>query len=233
MPLKADNDNPTLEQLLRRIAGAASVSGRQPEDIKVVAVTKAHPVGVMVRAYEWGFKTLGESRVMETEQKLAAFPYRQSVDLHLIGHLQTNKVRKAIDIYDVIESVDSLKLAKKINLIAGESEKIQRVYLQVNSGNDPAKYGMKEDKVLSNANEFTALKNLQIEGMMVVAPLTTDEEILRETFSKTRLVKEQLIKLGFTSMKSLSMGMSSDFEIAIEEGATHIRIGTALFGKRD
>ncbi len=226
-------DSGIFKKLDERISGIAKKAGRMREEITLVAVTKGHPVEAMIAACDWGLTTLGESRIQETEKKLPQFPFREKIELHLIGHLQKNKVRKALEIYDVIQSVDSPHLAERIDRIAGDTDKVQRIFLEVNTGNDPAKYGFKEDDLLLAAEKLQELKNLSIEGLMVVAPLTTDAATLHRTFSKTRKLKERLNKMGCSSIEALSMGMSSDYEIAIQEGATHIRLGTVLFGKRN
>ncbi|NOZ09279.1 MAG: YggS family pyridoxal phosphate-dependent enzyme [FCB group bacterium] len=226
-------DNSIFKRLNERISGIAENAGREPGEITLIAVTKGHPVEAMISACNWGLTTLGESRIQETEEKLPHFPYRDQIELHLIGHLQKNKVRKALGLYDVIESVDSLPLAERIDRLAGDMGLVQRVFLEVNTGNDPAKFGFQESELIPAAEILGSMKNLSIEGLMVVAPLTADSDRLRRTFSKTRQLKERLNDSGYFSIESLSMGMSSDYEIAIQEGATHLRLGTALFGKRN
>jgi PLP dependent protein len=214
------------------IKKSALISGRKQSDITVVAVTKAFPVSLMNSAYEAGFSILGESRVQETEKKLPEFKYLEKSELHLIGHLQSNKVKKAIEIYDVIQSVDSIKIAGKINRVAALAGKSQKVFLQVNTGNDPAKHGYLKDDALAAVNAIIELENISLLGLMVVAPLTNDEKSLRKVFSETRILRDKIRNSICPTCKMLSMGMSGDFSIAIEEGATHVRIGSALFGER-
>jgi len=221
-----------LENIQGRIDQAAKRSETSADNVCIVAVTKAFPVSAMLSAYECGLKVLGESRVQETEEKIPDYKYRTETELHLIGHLQKNKVRKAVNLYNIIESIDSLALAKRVNLIAEEINKLQDVYIQVNTGNDPAKFGMDKLNTLETAQKIAELPNIAVRGLMVIAPHTADETILRETFAGTREIRDELLKSGLNYCKSLSMGMSSDFELAVEEGATHVRIGTALFGKR-
>ncbi len=175
---------------------------------------------------------LGESRVQETEEKIPSLQNRELVEIHLIGHLQSNKVRKAIESYDVIQTVDSIKLAKKISTIANEIGKVQRIYLQVNSGNDPLKHGFSTDEIINVALEISQLHNLQVEGIMMIPPHLEMNEEYRSIYARTKKIRDKIISAGISSCKNLSMGMSRDFEMAIEEGATHIRIGTALFGAR-
>ena len=175
---------------------------------------------------------LGESRVQETEEKIPFLQNRELAEIHLIGHLQSNKVKKAIECYDVIQTVDSIKLAKKISATVKEKGRTQRIYLQVNSGNDPLKHGFSTDEIIQVAVEISQLSNLQIEGIMMIPPYIEMDDKYRAIYTQTRELRDQIIAVGISSCINLSMGMSRDFEIAIEEGATHIRIGTALFGER-
>jgi pyridoxal phosphate enzyme (YggS family) len=175
---------------------------------------------------------LGESRIQETEEKIPQLQNRELVEIHLIGHLQSNKVRKAIESYDVIQTVDSIKLAKKISTIAKEMGKLQRIYLQVNSGSDPLKHGFSKEEIIQVAMEISQLNNLQIEGIMMIPPHIEKDHKYRSIYSQTRILRNQILDVGISTCKNLSMGMSRDFEMAIEEGATHVRIGTALFGAR-
>lgn len=214
------------------IKKSALISGRKQSDVTVIAVTKAFPVSLMNSAYEAGFSVLGESRVQETEKKLPDFNYLHQSELHLIGHLQSNKVKKAVEIYDVIQSVDSIKIAGKINRLAAQIKKKQKIFLQINTGNDPAKYGFLKEETLMVTSEIIEFQNVDLLGLMVVAPLTNDEAILRKVFSETRILRDKIKDKLCPTCKMLSMGMSGDFSIAIEEGATHVRIGSALFGER-
>ncbi len=176
--------------------------------------------------------SLGESRVQETEEKIPFLQNRELGEIHLIGHLQSNKVKKAIECYDVIQTVDSIKLAKKISSTSKEKGKIQRIYLQINSGKDPLKHGFSTDETIQTAVEISQLSNLKIEGIMMITPLVEMDDKYRAIYIQTRELRDQIIAVGISSCINLSMGMSRDFEMAIEEGATHIRIGTALFGER-
>jgi len=221
-----------LKEIQGRIKSAAERSGRSLEDVCIVAVTKAFPVSAMLTAFEGGLKVLGESRIQETELKIPEYKYRSETRLHLIGHLQKNKVRKAVKIYDLIESVDTFALAAKIDKAAADIGKTQDIFIQVNTGNDPAKFGMNKDSSVEEAQKIAQLPNINILGLMVIAPYTSDQEIIRQTFAGTREIRDSLLKSGLETCLNLSMGMSSDFEVAVEEGATHVRIGTALFGKR-
>jgi len=160
------------------------------------------------------------------------FKDRNVCEVHLIGRLQKNKVRKAIQIYDVIQTVDSVELAKRISRISKEENKIQRIYLQVNTGGDPNKQGFSPDELLSNISTISSLPRLTIEGLMMIPPLVKMDDHYRKIYRNTRKLRDKVIKTGVASCINLSMGMTRDFELAIQEGATHIRVGTALFGER-
>ena len=220
------------EDIYKRIAVSSEKANRKAKDITIVAVTKSFPVSAMISAYESGFTVLGESRIQETEQKIEHYPYRKNTELHLIGHLQSNKAKKAVKLYDIIETVDSLKLAKKIDLAAKNHKTTQKIFFQVNTGDDPAKFGASRDEAIDVCLQISELKNIVLEGVMVIAPFTKYKKVLSKTFADTRKIRDNVISHGIKSCTSLSMGMSGDFEIAIEEGATHTRIGTALFGSR-
>ena len=198
----------------------------------MVAITKNFPVSAIQQAYNNDIFCIGESRIQESENKLKGLLIRSKLEVHLIGHLQSNKVRKAIQLYDVIQTVDSIKLAKKISSIAGETEKTKRIYLQVNSGKDPLKKGFSLNEIEKSALEIAQMKNLIISGIMMIPPFIEMDNKYRKIYSSTRKLRDKLLALGISSCTDLSMGMSRDFQLAIEEGATHIRIGTALFGDR-
>ncbi|MBC8312223.1 MAG: YggS family pyridoxal phosphate-dependent enzyme [Candidatus Marinimicrobia bacterium] len=221
-----------LKEIQKRVSISAETTNRSAQDITIIAVTKTFPVAAMESAISAQLNCLGESRVQETEEKIPSLQNRELVEIHLIGHLQSNKVRKAIESYDVIQTVDSIKLAKKISTIANEIGKVQRIYLQVNSGNDPLKHGFSTDEIINVALEISQLHNLQVEGIMMIPPHLEMNEEYRSIYARTKKIRDKIISAGISSCKNLSMGMSRDFEMAIEEGATHIRIGTALFGAR-
>jgi pyridoxal phosphate enzyme (YggS family) len=176
--------------------------------------------------------TLAESRIQEAKEKLRTFKHREKIELHLIGRLQSNKARNAGEMFDVIQTVDSIKLAKRLNAISAEANKSQKIYLQVNIGKDPNKQGFTPDEIIDSAKEVSALENLELNGIMTIPPQGIPTNNLRELYKKTREIRNVIKESINRVCKNLSMGMSNDFEIAIEEGATHIRIGTALFGAR-
>ncbi len=205
---------------------------RNPEDIKIVAVTKAFPPEIWHEAINENLTCIGESRVPEAAEKTKNFPYRDKIELHLIGHLQSNKARKAVELFDVIETIDSIKLAKRINAICTESGIKQRIFVQVNTGNDPKKQGFSINTAIDAITEISKMKHLVCEGIMTIPQHGLPEKRLLNIYRKTREIRELVKKSINSNCKYLSMGMSNDFETAITAGATHIRIGTALFGER-
>jgi pyridoxal phosphate enzyme (YggS family) len=214
-----------------RIAAAQERGGRASSDVTLVAVTKAFPVAALVTGYEAGLRTFGESRVQEAETKLPQFPQRPACEVRLIGHLQSNKAKKAVEIFDLIESIDSWKLLQRVDRLAGELKKETPVYLQVNAGHDEAKHGFDPRELLQMKGEITEVEHVRISGVMTIAPLTSDEKRLRDCFTIAREIRDVLLA-DIPSCGDLSMGMTDDFELAVEEGATHVRIGRALFGDR-
>ena len=215
-----------------KIRNATQQFGRTEEEIKIVAVTKTLPIEALNMAKEEGFTSLGESRIKEAEKKIIQFNYRQNVDFHLIGHLQSNKVRKAINLFDIIQTVDSMKLLNRINQISQQENKIQKIFLQVNAGKDPQKKGFINGDIYFAAEETVEMSHISLKGIMTIPPQNISTRNLSEIYKKTRKIKEKIQESIERDCNYLSMGMSSDFETAIKEGATHIRIGTALFGKR-
>ena len=222
----------TLEALNSRINNAAIKSGRTYNDITLIAVTKSFPPNIWEMAINHNLTTLAENRIQEAKEKLKKFKHRDKIVLHFIGRLQGNKARKAGQIFDVIQTVDSIKLAKRLNIISAEINKLQKIYLQVNIGNDPKKQGFSPEEIINSAKEVSELDNLEISGIMTMLPRGIPKTTLRDYYKKTCKIKNEIKESVNGRCNNLSMGMSNDFEIAIEEGATHIRIGTALFGAR-
>ncbi|MBN1156864.1 YggS family pyridoxal phosphate-dependent enzyme [Candidatus Woesearchaeota archaeon] len=209
-----------IEMINKQIAKAAEESGRSFEEIKIVAVTKTATVEQINKAVDAGIKCIGENRVQVAEEK---FPKLPSVEKHMIGHLQKNKVKRALDAFDVIQSVDSIKLANEINRRAYDVGRIIPVFIEVNIGNEESKFGTKLTDVPSFYNELIKFPNLRIDGLMTIAPLMEAE--------KTRPYFREM-KVLFDKIKPrwLSMGMSNDYVQAIEEGSNLVRIGRAIFG---
>lgn len=220
-----------LTDVQTRIAAAQARGEHAAAEVTLVAVTKAFPVEAMTSAYAGGLRTFGENRVQEAVTKLPRFPYRDQCQVHLIGHLQSNKAKPAVELFDLIESVDSLKLLRRLDSIAAEAGKVLPVYLQVNAGNDPAKFGLDPDELPKVILGIRDVDHIRVAGVMTIAPLTTDEQRLRDCFATARHIRDDL-QSRFPTCTDLSMGMSGDFELAVEEGATHVRIGRALFGER-
>ncbi len=218
-----------LERVRSRIAAAQARSPNAAEHVTIVAVTKAFPVEALTVGYQAGLRIFGESRVQEAAAKLPQFPERDQCRVHLIGHLQSNKARQALELFDRIESVDTLKLLRRLDQIAGQLGKRVSVYLQVNTGRDPAKSGFDPDELLPEITAIAGVENLEVSGLMTIAPLTEDQQRTRDCFSQLRRLRAEM---HIPTCKDLSMGMSGDFELAVEEGATHVRLGSVLFGRR-
>jgi PLP dependent protein len=219
-----------LSRVFEHIQRACQKINRDPSEITLVAVTKNFPPDTIRLAFENGIKIIGENKVQETEFKKFAVE-DIPLEWHLIGHLQTNKVKRAVQLYDCIQSVDSVKLAERLNRVALENEKILDILIELNTSGESHKYGVIPSEALTVANEVKKYHQLRLLGFMTVGPLTSDERRVRMAFSIIREIYGQLPTVGIEP-KYLSMGMSSDFEAAIEEGANMIRLGTALFGPR-
>ncbi len=192
-----------------------------PSNVKLIAVTKTRTVEEIKEVIGSGITCIGENRVQEAEEK---FPYLPKVEKHMIGSLQTNKVKSAVELFDMIQSVDSLKLAKEIDKRCKTINKVMPVLIEVNIGDESSKHGIKLEDVKNFVKEISQLKNISIQGLMCVAPLVSPEEA-RPYFKKMKQAFESI-----NGLKWLSMGMSNDYKVAIEEGSNMVRIGTAIFG---
>jgi pyridoxal phosphate enzyme (YggS family) len=201
--------------------------------VQIIAVTKTHPLQTIKEAYDAGIKSIGENRVQEALQKFESFDHMPKITKRFIGHLQTNKVKKCIALFDTIDSVNSLKLAKKISNVAGTLNRTISVLLEINTSGEQQKHGFPPDLTENMMRCFNE-KNIRIKGLMTIAPHTIDKGKLRNSFFKLRELQDRIkYSLKTDQLTELSMGMSGDYEIAIEEGSTMIRLGTILFGKRD
>jgi len=226
--------------ILEGIAGAAARSGRNASEVEVVAVTKTVAPQRVLEAIAAGFRTLGENRVQERQSKVAeidavsTWPAGEQPRWHLIGPLQANKARRAIELFDVIETVDSIDLARRLDRIAAERHpgRAMPVLLQVNVDADPAKAGLSPAELERDLGEILALPALAVEGLMTVGRLVSEPEQARPTFVALRELSERLRGGDPRLGGALSMGMTDDFEVAVEEGATRVRIGRAIFGAR-
>jgi pyridoxal phosphate enzyme (YggS family) len=232
------------ERLQEQIKRAAQRTGRRAEDATIVAVSKTFPVGAIRAAYDAGLRHFGENRVQEWETK-QAYVADLRATWHLIGHLQGNKARRAASLFDRVDSVDSLALAQRLDAAlvvepGAENTKINgsvarnrlQVLIEVKSGDEATKSGVKESDLPTLAESVAGLAHLELLGLMTIPPFLDDPEQLRPYFSRLRGLRDDLVRRLNLPLPVLSMGMSHDFEIAIEEGATEIRIGTALFGER-
>jgi PLP dependent protein len=221
-----------LAEVRERIDRARERAGRTG-DVRIVAVTKGHPPEAAAAALATGLRSLGENRIQELDSKVVALG-RDAAEWHMIGHLQRNKARGGISLFDWIHSVDSMRLARTLSA-EGERAGVKiRGLLQVNVSGEDTKGGFHRDAAVTALGEMAALDGLEIHGLMTMAPWTDDEDVLRTTFRWTRHLLEACERQhpGGLHGRELSMGMSNDFEIAIEEGATMIRLGTVLFGER-
>jgi pyridoxal phosphate enzyme (YggS family) len=225
-----------LAQVRERISEAADRVGRSPDEITLVAVAKTRSPAEILSAYRAGVRHFGENRVEEAEEK------RPQLDLadvtwHMVGHLQRRKARRAIDLFDVLHSVDSVRLAQRLERVAAESEKVLRILVEVNVSGEESKYGFPladRAELVAAIEEMVPLPHLCIEGLMTVAFIAADPEQVRPVFAGLRELRDKLrARIPQVSWRHLSMGMTDDFELAIEEGATMVRIGRAIFGPAD
>ena len=226
VPIKSN-----LEHLRETVAKAARRSGRSESDLTLVAVTKGVEPERILEAIRCGVKDIGENRIQEAERKFSLIP--KDVKRHLVGRLQTNKVRKALNLFDLIQSLDSVKLAREIDRIS--KEKVLPVLVEVNSSGEQTKSGLRPEDTIEFLRKIADFPRIQTRGLMTIGPLTDDQDSIRNCFRATRRLFEQAsqLHLGNCRMEYLSMGMSSDYEIAIQEGSNMVRIGTAIFGPRN
>jgi pyridoxal phosphate enzyme (YggS family) len=219
-----------LDRVREQIAAAATKSGRQADDIELVAITKTHPTEKIREAIEAGQTLLGESRVQEARAKIPELPAH--IRWHFVGHLQKNKVRQALPLFEMIHSVDSLALAQDINRIADDQGLYMRTLLEVNVAGEGNKFGFAPKELREQMEEVLELPRLSIEGLMCIPPIAEEAEASRRYFVDLRNLRDSLENEFNLKLPHLSMGMTNDFPIAIEEGATLVRVGTAIFGER-
>lgn len=215
--------------IYKRISHAAMRSGRSPEDIILVAVTKGAGIDKIREAVDAGLRVFGESRVKEAEGKISNLKSQISnseIKWHMIGHLQKNKAKQAVRLFDLIHSVDSVELSELLNKYAGEAGKVQRVLIEVKLSHEEAKHGVGENKLRELFKETVQMSNIKVEGLMTIPPYSDNPEESRPYFKELKRLRDE------HGLKELSMGMTNDFEIAVEEGATMVRVGTAIFGER-
>ncbi|HKG46628.1 MAG TPA: YggS family pyridoxal phosphate-dependent enzyme [Pyrinomonadaceae bacterium] len=235
------NIDPAQDQLATRLSGiraritaAAESSGRAAEEVKLIAISKTHPASAIKRVIEFGAVDIGENRVQEAEEKISEIG-RGAARWHLVGHLQANKARRAVNLFDVIHSLDSLELARRLDrLCAEEGREKLALLIQVDLGHEETKSGIDESELTHLVESLGPLTRLDLIGLMTLPPFFDHPEQSRPFFRRLRGMRDELAARGaFGSGKGeLSMGMTHDFEVAIEEGATMVRIGTAIFGER-
>jgi pyridoxal phosphate enzyme (YggS family) len=223
-----------IAKVRERIAAACARAGRRPEEVRVIAISKTFPAELIRQAYEAGLRDFGENRVQEAAGKRPALS-DLTATWHLVGHLQSNKAKPARELFQWIHSVDSLRLAEKLDKVAESRGERLPVLLEVNLAGEVAKTGTEPSAVAALAEELSRLDTLELRGLMVIPPFLEEPEMVRPYFRRLReLAKEVAARdLPNVSVQELSMGMSHDFEVAIEEGATMVRIGTAIFGPRE
>lgn len=219
-------------EFLERFLEVVSRLGRNAEEIRVVAVSKTRSFDEVLAAVQGGIRIVGENRVQEAQQKFGG--RARNFELHMIGHLQRNKVRPAVVLFDMIQSVDSVTLAEQLSLEAGRQGKKMPILLEVNSSGETQKFGFPPEDVKEAAVRISELSGLELRGLMTVGPLTTDETRIADSFRLTRKLYEDLKQFlkNTATIDTLSMGMTDDYELAIAEGSTMIRIGRAIFGER-
>ena len=221
----------TIKSIRSKIESAQKRGGFS-HPVQLIAVTKTHPFSLIKECSDAGITAIGENRIQEASKKFASFDSMPDLSRRFIGHLQSNKVNKCLELFDTIDSVDSVKLLKRISNIALQQERTIHVLLEINTSGETQKHGFLPDQ-LDEISECLNLPSINIEGLMTVGPLTVDKEKIRDSFKQLRALRKKINQSVIQSdMLELSMGMSGDFEIAVEEGSTMIRLGTALFGKR-
>ena len=221
----------TLPALRDRIGSALDAAGRPSDDVRLVAVTKAHPYGAVEAALAAGLTDLGENRVSELEGKVEHFG-SEGMTWHMIGHVQSRKASRVAEVTGLVHSVDSMKLARKLARAAAETGDTLDVLVQVNTSGEDAKYGYDPEAAYEEVLEMTELDGLAVRGLMTMAPFVDDESVLSATFQGLRRLSERLRGSSEAVGPELSMGMTNDLEVAVREGSTMVRIGTALFGER-
>jgi PLP dependent protein len=219
-----------LERVREQIAQAVAKAGRAVDEIELVAITKTHPAERVREAIQAGHTLFGESRVQEARAKIPELP--SNLRWHFVGHLQKNKIRHALPLFEMIHSVDSLALARDLNRIAEEEGLHPRVLLEVNVAGEGSKFGFASHKLREQMEELLALPRLSILGLMTIPPLAEEAEASRKYFVQLRELRDSLQTEFRVDLTQLSMGMTQDYAVAVQEGATLVRVGTAIFGER-
>lgn len=222
-----------LAEVESRIQAACSRAGRKREDVTLIAVSKTKPVSVLQEAYDLGVRTFGENKVQELTEKYEALP--KDIHWHMIGHLQTNKVKYIVDKVDMIHSVDSLKLAETIEKEAAKKNCVVNILIEVNVAEEESKFGIKMHEVIPFVERISAFPHIRVCGLMTIAPFVENSEENRTIFENLHKLSVDITRKNIdnVNVNVLSMGMTNDYEVAIEEGATMVRVGTGIFGVRD
>jgi PLP dependent protein len=223
-----------IKNMYRKISSAAIRSGRNPFDVTLVAVTKTVDAGRIKEAVSLGLRVFGENRIQEAQKKIEQCREQCAdcrVEWHMIGHLQKNKTKAAVRLFELIHSVDSIELAEEINTCAAKENKVQKVLIEVKLSAEETKHGVAKKNVMGLIGAVASMKNLKCTGLMTIPPFFDDPEMARPFFSELKQLRNNAEKKGY-ALPELSMGMTNDFEVAILEGATMVRIGTGIFGER-
>jgi hypothetical protein len=219
-----------LERIRNEIADACARAGRDSASVALMAVSKVHPAEAILEAYAAGQRLFGENRVQEWESKMSAVSL-PDLEMHLIGPLQNNKTNKAAEIFDAVDTLDSLKTAERLNRAAAAVNKVMPVLIEVKLSPEETKHGVAPKELAALADQLAALEHIAVRGLMTVPPWSEDAETARPYFQHLLRLRDELQR-KYPALKELSMGMTNDFRVAIEEGSTTVRIGTAIFGKR-
>jgi pyridoxal phosphate enzyme (YggS family) len=225
-----DHVSANLLEIREKIGAACRKAGRSPDEVELIAVSKTFPADAIRAAAEAGQILFGESRLQEAEPKIEALP--SSLRWHFIGRVQTNKVRKILPLFEAVHAIDSLRLAAFSDNVAAELGLFPKVFLQVNLAGEETKGGFGPEELEAAMETLLGLERLEIQGLMSIPPPGPDAESSRKWFSGLREFRDKLEAKFSTKLPALSMGMSGDYEVAVEEGATHVRVGSAIFGKR-
>jgi PLP dependent protein len=220
-----------LETINENIQKYTLDAGREENEVRLLAVSKTYPNEAILEAYNCGQRMFGENKVQELEIKVPALP--DDIEWHLIGHLQSNKVAKAVELAEYIHSVDSVKLINRIDRLAEGKNKKPKILLEVNISGEESKFGVDEAELEKMVEAASGCENVKLVGFMTMAPFNVDENVLKLVFSSLRKLRDSIEEKYSIALPELSMGMTSDYDTAIEEGSTIVRIGTAIFGKRN
>lgn len=220
-----------LELLRQQTIAACARARRDPASVRLMAVSKVHPAELLIEAYAAGQRLFGENRVQEVQAKQPALASLESLEMHLIGPLQNNKTTRAAELFDAVDTLDSFKTASRLDAAAASLGKTLSVLIEVKLSPEDAKHGLAPDELTELLGQLTSLTNLRIGGLMTVPPWSEDPERARPYFRKLRELRDMNLD-AYPTLTELSMGMSTDFAVAIEEGSTTVRLGTAIFGRR-